>query len=527
MSNQTDQISSNQALATVLRFLKQHNLNATVDTLQKEIISGGGSDGTSVDSTPTALTISRNPLGNPEECRQSYVSVHPEELPEMSRLSASPTQADLQPAEVLDDDRGTDSGYSATPSSVHVDLSDTPSTTSSYHHTLAATPTNTSPPCLTSSPPVFFSPASSTVPTTASFFYHQSTGGLGALSTMVASQAALSSHPALVGALPSVLTLVAGQGLARFQPQPNVVIPPMMPLPLHRPFASAVSLPTRTLAAVNHASAQFSPATPTSPLVGGCGGQRLSSSEEERRQSTGDQSGEDCLGLPDAPQLSITELRTFAEDFRRRRISLGYTQGAVGSSLANMGYANFAQSTISRFEQMQLSPRNAASIKEVLAAWLKQAECYPQGALANSDALPPPPAPLPLTSASSIYSTRKRKKRAVFSSVAKTVLEEAFDRDAKPNRLTIERLAKQLDMLPEEVRVWFCNKRQKEKGDRCPSSLQEEEVNSTSTSESPVSSTTSFEEVRTRADSSSEIPQNYRIEEMSKSSSSSPVSFTV
>jgi class 6 POU domain transcription factor len=216
-------------------------------------------------------------------------------------------------------------------------------------------------------------------------------------------------------------------------------------------------------------------------------------------------------------QPSISELRAFAEDFRKKRISLGYTQGAVGSSLANMGYANFAQSTISRFEQMQLSPRNAASIKEILSAWLKQAECYPQGALANTDNLPSPP--LPLSNASIIYSTRKRKKRAVFSTTAKCVLEEAFDKDPKPNRIVIEKLSSELDMLPEEVRVWFCNKRQKEKGHHSLSS--QEEVNSTS--ESPDSSTTSNDNRQQRPDSSSEIPQNFRIEEMCKSSSSSPV----
>ena len=434
---------------------------------------------------------------------------------EMSHLSPSTTQADLRPAEVLDDDRGTDSGYSATPSSLHIDYSDPPSTTSSHPQGQATSPGNTSSPKI-SSPTCSFFPSTTTTASQimSSSFFYQSPSGLGALTSMVPTPS-IPSRPAIVGTLPNVLTLVPGQGLARFPPA-SVMIPPLLPLPI-RPFTSVVpSAPMSQSISVQ--TTPFAPSTPSSA--------DLSPSPFSKRLCSGSQSemdDESNDSTQDRPQLSITELRAFAEEFRRRRISLGYTQGAVGSSLANMGYANFAQSTISRFEQMQLSPRNAASIKEVLAAWLQQAECYPQGALANSETLPSP-TPLPLSTASSIYSTRKRKKRAVFSTAAKNVLEEAFESDPKPNRIVIEKLAKDLDMLPEEVRVWFCNKRQKEKGHRSVSS-QEEEVNSTS--ESPVSSTTSNDDVRGRADSSSEIPQNFRIEEMCKSSSSSPVSFSV
>ena len=435
----------------------------------------------------------------------------------MSQQSPSTTQADLQPAEVLDDDRGTDSGYSATPSSLLIDYSDPSSTASSLQQPQASSPLNTASSPILSSPTTGYSP-SSTVATSQMIsppFFYQSATGLGAALTSIVPTPAVPTRPAIVGTLPNVLTLVPGQGLARF-PQASLMIPPLFPLPI-RPLTTMVpsvpvtqtsSMATTPLAPGTPSSIEFSPPPSTSLS--------RSASQSEVEDEFSDSTTE-------GPQPTIAELRAFAEEFRRKRISLGYTQGAVGSSLANMGYANFAQSTISRFEQMQLSPRNAASIKEVLSAWLKQAECYPQGALASSENLPSP-TPLPLSNASIIYSTRKRKKRAVFSSTAKSVLEEAFDSDPKPNRVIIEKLAKELDMLPEEVRVWFCNKRQKEKGHRSLSS-QDEEVNSTS--ESPVSSTTSNDDTRGRADSSSEIPQNFRIEEMCKSSSSSPVSLNM
>ena len=146
------------------------------------------------------------------------------------------------------------------------------------------------------------------------------------------------------------------------------------------------------------------------------------------------------------------ELKAFAEKFKTKRIQLGFTQGAVGQSLAEKGYSNFAQSTISRFEQMQLSPTNAAAIKQVLEKWLVDAEsplcAHSSTTTSNSD---------------TIVTSRKRKKRAVFTPHTRTSLEEFFKQNPRPNRSLIEAISQQLDLLPEEVRVWFCNKRQKQK----------------------------------------------------------------
>lgn len=147
------------------------------------------------------------------------------------------------------------------------------------------------------------------------------------------------------------------------------------------------------------------------------------------------------------PQL--IELKAFAEDFKTRRIRLGFTQGSVGQSLAEKGYNNFAQSTISRFEQMQLSPANAATIRVILEKWLLEAES---------------PEPATTTTANSTQMAgRKRKKRAVFTPQTRSVLEECFVQNPRPNRQSIETISQKLDLLPEEVRVWFCNKRQKSK----------------------------------------------------------------
>ena len=217
------------------------------------------------------------------------------------------------------------------------------------------------------------------------------------------------------------------------------------------------------------------------------------------------------ITLASIPDEELTpahhELKAFAEEFKTKRIQLGYTQGAVGQSLADKGYSNFAQSTISRFEQMQLSPSNAATIMTVLKRWLYEAE-NPDMVLSGEgqvDPLGPP---------------RKRKKRVVYTPHALSILNKYFLKEPRPNRQIIEMVAEELDLLPEEVRVWFCNKRQKyktnngevdETGPECPSPY------------SPRS------DVTTSPPPAQKNCTKFTIEELSKSSAghtSSQISFT-
>lgn len=211
------------------------------------------------------------------------------------------------------------------------------------------------------------------------------------------------------------------------------------------------------------------------------------------------------------------ELKAFAEDFKTRRIKLGFTQGSVGQSLAEKGYSNFAQSTISRFEQMQLSPTNAATIRVVLEQWLIEAEC-PEVASSSSSC----------TGSISLMASRKRKKRAVFAPQTRSTLDTFFCKNPRPNRQAIEEISQQLDLLPEEVRVWFCNKRQKSKpGTMSPIrslSLGHESSLSSATSSNTPSPSPSFDGVlgvqqqllKRRSVSPPRMP--FTIEELSKSS---------
>ena len=58
---------------------------------------------------------------------------------------------------------------------------------------------------------------------------------------------------------------------------------------------------------------------------------------------------------------------------------------------------------------------------------------------------------------------RKRKKRTSIEVTIKGALEHHFSRQSKPSAAEITRIAESLQLEKEVVRVWFCNRRQKEK----------------------------------------------------------------
>ncbi|XP_009196624.1 pituitary-specific positive transcription factor 1 isoform X3 [Papio anubis] len=58
---------------------------------------------------------------------------------------------------------------------------------------------------------------------------------------------------------------------------------------------------------------------------------------------------------------------------------------------------------------------------------------------------------------------RKRKRRTTISIAAKDALERHFGEQNKPSSQEIMRMAEELNLEKEVVRVWFCNRRQREK----------------------------------------------------------------
>ncbi|GMR51821.1 hypothetical protein PMAYCL1PPCAC_22016, partial [Pristionchus mayeri] len=159
----------------------------------------------------------------------------------------------------------------------------------------------------------------------------------------------------------------------------------------------------------------------------------------------------DVAGLPDGDEnTNSDDLENFAKQFKQRRIKLGFTQADVGIALGTL-YGNvFSQTTICRFEALQLSFKNMCKLKPLLFKWLEEADstnCSPGSTYEKLAG----------------QGGRKRKKRTSIDSNIKNRLETFFGKNPKPNAQEITNVAHELNLEKEVVRVWFCNRRQKEK----------------------------------------------------------------
>ncbi|XP_061580102.1 POU domain, class 2, transcription factor 1b isoform X1 [Cololabis saira] len=171
----------------------------------------------------------------------------------------------------------------------------------------------------------------------------------------------------------------------------------------------------------------------------------------------------------DTPTLEepsdLEELEQFAKTFKQRRIKLGFTQGDVGLAMGKLYGNDFSQTTISRFEALNLSFKNMCKLKPLLEKWLNDAEN-----LTSDQALSSPSA---LGSAGMGIEgiNRRRKKRTSIETSIRVALEKSFlEQNQKPTSEEITMIADQLNMEKEVIRVWFCNRRQKEKRINPPSS---------------------------------------------------------
>uniref|UniRef100_A0A8B9TSG0 POU domain protein n=1 Tax=Anas platyrhynchos TaxID=8839 RepID=A0A8B9TSG0_ANAPL len=174
----------------------------------------------------------------------------------------------------------------------------------------------------------------------------------------------------------------------------------------------------------------------------------------------GELGGHHCQDHSDEETPTSDELEQFAKQFKQRRIKLGFTQADVGLALGTL-YGNvFSQTTICRFEALQLSFKNMCKLKPLLNKWLEEAD--------SSTGSP--------TSIDKIAAQgRKRKKRTSIEVSVKGVLETHFLKCPKPAAQEISSLADSLQLEKEVVRVWFCNRRQKEKRMTPPGEQQQQQ----------------------------------------------------
>ena len=164
--------------------------------------------------------------------------------------------------------------------------------------------------------------------------------------------------------------------------------------------------------------------------------------------------------------------------------STGFTQGDVGLAMGKLYGNDFSQTTISRFEALNLSFKNMCKLKPLLQKWLEDADSALGGAGgggvggvnglgAGGQGLNgqgqgqgqglggqggPLSSPLGSGPGSSDGLGRRRKKRTSIETSVRVALEKAFLANPKPTSEEIALLADGLSMEKEVVRVWFCNR---------------------------------------------------------------------
>ncbi|KAL3111727.1 hypothetical protein niasHT_011014 [Heterodera trifolii] len=193
--------------------------------------------------------------------------------------------------------------------------------------------------------------------------------------------------------------------------------------------------------------------------------------DEEENANEGPNGGNILEGIgtvgmtEEEEQLCSEDLENFAKMFKQRRVKLGYTQADVGQQLAELCGQVFSQTTICRFEALQLSFKNMCKLKPLLFNWLEQAASLgPEGSCANSAYFEAKMGACGSASASAAAASRRRKKRTSIEVHIKAKLEQVFQQTgAKPNAQEIGDIAAEMNLDKEVVRVWFCNRRQKEK----------------------------------------------------------------
>ena len=142
----------------------------------------------------------------------------------------------------------------------------------------------------------------------------------------------------------------------------------------------------------------------------------------------------------------MNKLKEFARMFQTKRIELGYRQVTVAQAITEQNGKVFSQAAISRFENLELSYKNSQKLKPILEKWLGEAE--KQGAIHQKEKHLP---------------TRPRNRPRKITSAAKEELEGHFHSSPKPTSKNISKIADSLRLEKEVVRVWFKNRRQREK----------------------------------------------------------------
>lgn len=180
----------------------------------------------------------------------------------------------------------------------------------------------------------------------------------------------------------------------------------------------------------------------------------------------------DGTGLPSVMQVvDLEQVKLFASEFKSARLQLGLTQTQVGLALTNTSEEQaVSQSTICRFEKLEITAQQVKKLLPQLQAWLAEARRRDRAGLPvlNSQQGESP-------AVLEGRENKKRKKRTVFNSDTVAELSTEFLANPSPTAGHVSDMADRLGLDKETVRVWFCNKRQQNRKTTGCSSLEQAE----------------------------------------------------
>ncbi|ODM90226.1 POU domain, class 2, transcription factor 3, partial [Orchesella cincta] len=160
------------------------------------------------------------------------------------------------------------------------------------------------------------------------------------------------------------------------------------------------------------------------------------------------------------PRPTSEEFGHLAErlGMEKKVFEFGFTQTDAGLAMGKLYANDFSQTTVSRFEALNLSYKNMCKLKPFMQKWVAETDI----SLNNPSSLSNPPTPpKPIGT--------RRKKRTCIEGALLVALVTAFGRNPKPTTTEVAIIAEDLGIGREVVRVWFCNRRQKEKRISLPS----------------------------------------------------------
>lgn len=164
----------------------------------------------------------------------------------------------------------------------------------------------------------------------------------------------------------------------------------------------------------------------------------------------------DSAGLPTIMQgVDLEQVKQFASEFKSARLQLGLTQTQVGQALTGTSEDQaVSQSTICRFEKLEITAMQVKKLLPQLRSWLAEARRRDSAGL-------PVLSPASEVSDLSVQAkeNKKRKKRTMFNPETVNMLTLEFNANPNPPAPDIEEIAERLDLDKETVKVWFCNKR--------------------------------------------------------------------